>query len=258
MLEVSKISISQKFSSKFLFIEFEINNTMEDINEYQFDILRSDAYNGKYEVVASDVKNFCFKDYSVNLINPTIEYFYKIRIIDKVTNEISESDVKKLTLKSDDNYITYLNYINNKYLNDVIADDKLKLLKRKRFGTYCECYDDVREKSSKANCTMCYGTKFTGGYFPPIDISVNYLNSPNLSEELDVKGISQVGTPVQFWTTSFPIIHQGDIIVLPDNSRCKVVSWANSEKNNVSLRQMVTIQKIPESDVIYKYPIEEE
>lgn len=258
MLEVSKISIDQKFSSKFLLVEFEICNTMEDINDYQFDILRSNAFNGDYEVIAIDVKDFSFKDYSVNLLNPTIEYFYKIRIIDKIGNDVYESNVKKLIIKNDDEYITYFNYINNKYLCDVIADDKLKLLKRKRFGTYCECYDDVREKSKKANCTSCYGTKFAGGYFPPVDISVNYLNSPSLTEEFDIKGISQNESPVQFWTTSFPKIHQGDIIVLPDNSRCKVISWSNSDKNNVSLRQTVTIQKIPESDVIYKFPIEEE
>lgn len=257
MISVSNINVSSKYSNQFLAVEFEINNTMEDLSSYQFDILRSEATNGDFEVVAIDVKDFLFKDYSVNLLNPVIEYYYKIRIIDKLTNEVSESDVKKLKTKSEDNYVVYFNHLNNIYLEQVIADDKLKLLKKKRFGEYCECYDDVREKSRKPNCPSCYGTKFKGGYFPPIDISVNFLNSPTLTEDFDMKGINQAETPVQFWTTSYPQIMQGDIIILPDNSRHKVISWGNSDKNGVSLRQMITIQRIPPSDVVYKYPIEE-
>lgn len=256
MIKITSVNTLPQFNKGFMYVTFEIDNTMEDLSDYQFDILRSDASNGDFELVAINVQNFEFKDYSVNLLNQALEYYYKIRITNKRTDEIYESDTKQTTTHTSNNYTSYLRHLNKIYLEDVINNPKIKYLKKKRFGQYCsECYDDVREKPRKQNCKCCYGTKFEGGYYPPVEISVNYLNSPSKPENLGVSGINIEETPFQLWTEEFPIISTGDVLVLHDGTMHRVISWASTDNGEQMLRQILQIQKIPYSDIIYKYPI---
>lgn len=255
MVKVINIQLTPKFDQGFMYVTFEIANTTENLDDYQFDILRSNAINSDFEYVAMNVKNFEFKDYSINLLNQFIEYYYKIRVTSKLTNETYDADIEKTSTHNSDQYFLYLKHMNKIYLDEVINNTPIKLLKKKRFGQYCECYDDVREKSRKPNCTNCYGTKFDGGYYPPIEIHVNYMSAPMTPETLTMTGTAIEETPMQLWTSDFPVIRPGDIIVLEDGSRNKVITWSNTDKGQQTLRQIIQIQKIPYSDVIYKFPV---
>ena len=255
MIKVLEVAIEPQFSEGFMYVTFEIANTTENLSDYQFDILRSDASNGEFEYVGINIKNFEFKDYSVNLLNDALEYYYKIRITNKLTDESYDTDVEKTMTYNSEKYFSYLKIMNKMYLEDVIANPPVKYLKKKRFGQYCECYDDVREKSTKQNCTKCYGTKFDGGYYPPIDIYVNYMSSPTKPENMSVTGTTIEETPMQLWTGDFPVISQGDVIVLHNGFRYRVISWASTDKGEKTLRQILQVQKIPYSDVIYKFPV---
>lgn len=257
MLKVLSVTATPQFSKGFMHVSFEIANTMEELTDYQFDILRSDASNGDFELIAINVQDFQFEDYSVNLANQQLEYYYKIRVVDKDTDEILESDIASTVNYSENEYVNYLRYVNKIYLEDVINNPKVKYLKKKKFGQYCsECYDDVREKPRKQNCKCCYGTKFEGGYYKPVEISVNYLvDSSSKQENLGVTGINVEEGPIQLWTSEFPIISPGDILVFSDGTRFRVVTWSNSDRAGRTLRQTLQAQKIPYSDIIYKFPV---
>jgi len=42
------------------------------------------------------------------------------------------------------------------------------LLKRRLFGEECECIDTLTKEVRNAQCAICYGTGYVGGYYPPV------------------------------------------------------------------------------------------
>lgn len=259
MIKITSVVATPNFNKRCMYVTFEIANTMESLTEYQFDVLRSDASNGDFELIAINVRDFQCEDYSANLANQELQYYYKIRVTDKVTDETVESDVASTMTYSENEYVTYLRHINKIYLEDIINSPKVKYLKKKKFGQYCsECYDDVREKPRKQNCTCCYGTKFEGGYYTPIEISINHLvDSSAKQENLGMTGINTEEGPIQLWTAEFPIISPGDVLVFRNGTRFRVITWTSSDRAEQTLRQTIQAQKIPSSDIIYKFPIQE-
>lgn len=255
MLKLKNLKVQTQFSCQFLYITFEIDNTYEKVTDYQFDIYRSLASNGEFEVVSTDVMDFNFKDYTVELYNSAIKYYYKIKITNRKTKEFEYSEIIPVNDPIPDNYGFAINAINNLYLDRVIKGTML-LLKRKRFGTYCSCYDDIRESSSEQNsCLKCYGTGFLGGYFHPIEIQVNTYNSPSKGERFEPVSVSEEDRMIQLWTGNFPPLQVGDILVDSSNIRYRIMSWEGTGKGPYFLRQIVQTQKIPETSIEYKIPI---
>jgi len=75
MVQIKKINIINTLSLDFLLIQFEIEDTEEDLNNYEFDIYRSNSPEGDFELISSNVESFEYKDYTVNLYKKSISYY---------------------------------------------------------------------------------------------------------------------------------------------------------------------------------------
>lgn len=257
MLEVNKATASNRLGVDKIFIQFTIKDTTESLSNYKFTLLKSNFPDDNFTPIIDHIEEFeCF-DYDINLYNADIHYFYKIRITNLITGEKRDSFVFGLNETLDDEYGFYLSELYSIYLDAAINNSPMILLKKKRTGEICGCFDDIRNTSRASKCTNCFNAKYSGGYYNPVDIRVCFLNAPVENERMDHSGIVSDDTPIQMWTGNYPIIQQGDILVdKVTGTRFIVTTSQQSLKNKTTLRQTLQIDRIPESDVIYKLKIE--
>lgn len=256
MIKIKDFEIRTDFGFEFTNISFTIEDTIEDLSVYSFDLYRGSAVNDEFNLVYSNIQNFECNDFSANLLNDEIMYYYKIKITNILTDEFTFSDIMPSYKIKCDNYAYYLTEVYNKYLEDVIGNEEILLLKRKRTGELCECFDDIRGPRNSDKCEKCFGTGYVGGFYPPMIMRVNYLNTESIQEEMDIKGTFKSDGPRQFWTCNYPIIQEGDIVLdTLTNARYTVQSWQPSRKNGFLIRQVIQITRLPESSIFNKVTI---
>ncbi|MGL5718189.1 MAG: hypothetical protein ACRCX2_34610 [Paraclostridium sp.] len=239
------------------YITFTVKDTREDLDNYKFTLTRSGFEDGDYENIIDYIDGFECIDDTVNLKNEDIVYFYKIMITNLINSSISYSDIFYINGRKSDTYSEYFNSIYSTYLDCGINNTEILYLRRKRQGTLCNCFDDIRKSSKKTKCTDCFQTNYTGGYNKPLKINICYLNSPAETERFEVSGVSGDKTPISAWTGNYPVIQPGDILIDSfDNTRYVVMSMQPSFKNKILIRQTIQIQRMPKTDVIYKLKIE--
>lgn len=258
MISTKDLKATSIYSSHFIYISFSIEDTTEDISKYRFDLYRSNSPTDNFNLIHTNILRFEFCDYSVNLLNPEIKYFYKIKTINLSTGKETFSDVFSVIDKKGDEYTYYLQELYDLYLDAVINNSELLLIKKIRTGQRCDCYDDVRNSSSEGNkCRKCWGTGYVGGYYSPIKIMANFYNTQGEQEEMIATGTIETKSPIQLWVPAFPIVQENDILLdTSTNQRSKVMSVRPSIKNGKVIRQTLEISKIPEGDLIYRMPID--
>lgn len=239
-----------------VYITFSIKDTYEDPSNYKFSLLRANFENGEYEVICDNIYDFeCF-DYSANLLNDDIAYFYKIKITSLESDDINYSEVFSINSRNGDNYTSYFGDIYSMYAKNVINNEKLYLLKKKKSGQICSCFDNIRNIARNSRCTTCYSTKYIGGYYDPVEVNVVYINPLNEHNRFEVSGVSSATPPLQLWMGNYPLVKPGDILVdSVDNTRYIVTNCQQSIKNRVLIRQTLQIDIIPRTDIIYRLDI---
>lgn len=256
MLNVNKVIVSNSFGMEKLIVSFYIDDTDENLDDYTFNVYRSETGTDDYQCIAQNVGYYYFEDYSVNLYNNNIKYFYKIEIVNQITGqrELSES-FGFLEVNEPDMWGSAIEEIERAYLHYVIKNDTMLLLKKKRFGQVCRCYDDIRYQTDP-KCLSCYGTKYVGGYENAVPIEVNYQNPSQRTQIFEVFDMDgEERSPIQLWTFNFPIVQPEDVLIDSKNNRYRVVSVTPTTKNNFILRQIISIQRIQTSDIVYKIPL---
>lgn len=255
MIKFKELRATSKMSVEFINISFTIEDTVEDLTNYRFDLLRATHSEGPFQIVLSDIKNFECNDYTVNLRNQEIMYFFKIRAVNFKEDKELISDTFSTPIAEQDNYSFFFDEMYSQYL-DIIGNADVYLLKRMRTGQRCDCYDDIRGSRMGDKCTSCFGTGYKGGFYQPIKMRVNYMNVPISTEDMTPGGSFEGKSNVQFWTTSYPAIQESDIIVDSQTGmRSIVASCQPSYKNGYTIRQTVQIASIPETSIIYKIPV---
>lgn len=256
MIQFKDVTIRTDFGLEFVNIRFTIEDTKEDLFNYQFDLYSSAAINTGFELIHSNIQDFECNDYTANLLNDEIVHYYKIKATNLKTGESIESEAVSTIDGKSDNYSYYIKEIYDMYLENVIANSEVVLLKRKRTGELCECYDDVRGARLSDKCKSCFGTGYKGGFYPAIKLKVCFLNVEATQESMDIKGTFKENTPLSFWTSNYPLIEEGDIIGnLSTGDKYTVASWQPSYKNGYLIRQTVRTERLPGSSVFTKIPL---
>ena len=256
MIEFKSFDTRTDFGFEFINISFTIEDTIKDLSVYRFDLYRANAVTDEFKLVYSNIQNFECNDYSVNLLNDEIAYYYKIKATNIMTDETLFSEIIPTYKNTSDNYSYFITEVYDKYLNDVIANEEVLLLKRRRTGELCDCYDDIRGSRYGDKCQCCFGTGYKDGFYPPSKMKVCYLNAESMQEDMDIKGTFKENSPRQFWTSNYPLIQEGDIIVdTLTSDKYTVTSWQPSYKNGFLIRQTVQMTRLPESSIYNKIKI---
>ena len=257
MVDIKTIAVTDQFGLNSLVVDFSVGDTSEELTNYRFDLYKANHQTQTYFLVQADIKDFTYRDFAVNLYNISINYYYKVKVTDLTTNETKLSDIySEYKSARADVHALGIVEIHEIYLENIVTN-KMLLLKKKRTGQVCSCFDSVRRRSNPVSCVLCYGTKYSGGYYPPYEIYTNFLNPPTRIEYFAQNDVGEwEGTPLQLWTQNYPLVQVQDIIIDRMNNIRYVVSNCHpSYMNFYLIRQTFEIQRLPDSNVVYKYPI---
>lgn len=257
MLTLKRLDIFNNFSSFFL-VRWTLNDTTEDLSDYTFSILSSLSPNDGFAVLAADITDLEHQVANANMFDSSVHVYFKIKIKNIVTSEeVTDPIMSSLIMTPRDNIADAIIYQERYLLENILGRAKAKLLIRKRCGTRCTvCWDADTREITKSNCTSCYSTGYAGGYMNPVDVPISFTE-PGYINKFDIGDIRDIQQNVtQAWASNYPLILPQDVIVDSTNRRFRVVqSQPTTKDGNIYLRQILQLQLIPPTDVIYKYII---
>ena len=252
MVDIKDIDVSSEYGISRLIVSFKTSDSLIDLSKYRFDVYRSDYSSDGFVLVGFDINTDTFIDETVNLVDRTKHYYYKIGVTDRETGDFALSDITGHTDKHRcDVWGSAIIDIESLWLEHTIDNDEIWLLKQRSGGELCSCYDDIR-KVADPRCPYCMGTKYVGGFYPAQPIKVNYQNSTTISEGFDQQGISEEVTPISFWMPNLPRVFPNDIVIGQNDVRYIINSVNTTYKNHYVIRQIVMATPIPKSDRRYK------
>lgn len=79
-----------------------------------------------------------------------------------------------------------------------------------------DCWDAIRQQRSTYDCPTCYGTGFVHGYYDALPIYIS-ISPEQIAPDVPLTGITVQGQ-MSGWTSGFPLLNPGDIVIDPTTS----------------------------------------
>lgn len=261
MLQVTKLTV-RSFNLDHLDLFWEISQVagprvdqdMHEIFNYEFYVLRAgDSPMGPYEQIGGPLLDtYRFRDVQVSLLHKWREYYYKLKIVDRRTDEVIETEPVG----------------HNQPPPDLIAGEIIRqedmlfrefsgrrcwLFPKRTFGPRCSCYDLTQKRVTRGNHLPCYGTGFLGGYMAPVECFVQIDPSPKESSHTTLQELQPGDTTARL--IAHPPFSKDDVLVESENRRWRVIKVSSTERLRATVRQELTIHEIPRGDIEYALPI---
>lgn len=233
----------------------------EDINEYEFIVLRSESPEGEFEIVSPGlIDTFTFIDKDVNTRNKWRKFYYKIEALHTPSGRVFSSEAKSSFIPTDMTLIGLEIARRERILlsgagsNSGFVGIPCTLFIRRTFGPRCpECWDYIK-RQIKGPCDACYGVGRYKGYMAPI-YPVYFQIEPH-AQSVDHSNIGELQhAQTSGWTSNYPLLSPGDVIIEPGNRRWRISSVATTEQFRVPVRQIVQLFYIDPSDIEYRLEV---
>jgi len=242
------------------YVEWFLDRAFSEPGPYVFYIERAREFNSKYEVV-NVVENQPFGYDPRVLDDPSgfANYFYRIRMRTGKGNYYLSEPVwsgewwdKKESLIA--NRILQKEILR---LKKTAAGVKGYLLRKRYWGEPCtRCLDLGTGDSTDSRCPVCFGTKFIGGYYDPIEYWVG------TSVTTADKRLSGNGPTILVMencrSLSIPSIDENDIWMNAYTSQVyRAMPGVGSivELRNIPVVLSVNLRLLPSTDIMYTYGI---
>jgi len=138
------------------------------------------------------------------------------------------------------------------------AGIRVLILKKKHFGRKCnECIDQVTGYQIDSLCLNCYGTRWEGGFEPPIEAWLERGPMDN-NKALGGSGWMTEDFEGQVRAVAYPLFTRDDIVVEAEtNTRLRVLRISTAELRTVPIVQILTVRVIPRNEIEYKVIVDE-
>lgn len=258
MIKILDTALAQ-VSPSFITVSWTLEPTTESFLDYHIDIYRSELPSlqaADYDLVASGISPYyhgSYNDITISgLTTKYATYNYKIAVINNTTEETVYSLPKGLSVTSD-NDARYIIKHRELVLNRLSGADFI-LLKRKTFGTFCTaCYDETLQRQSDSKCTVCFDTKYTGGYYLPHRFRAQMNNNPP-RHVLTTYGYWQDSDAI-ITMSNTPVLSPTDIIVDRLGVRWRVVTIKTVNKAMFLISQQAQVRQVEIDNIVYSFPI---
>ena len=257
MISIDSLSIDDCYGVDFLYITFKVSGMVKPPEDYKMDLYKSVNQTEFFVMIAENLNSYQYTDRSVNLLNTKNEYFYQVKITDLNTGDVVASQIVRYNSVEPDRWAMGIEEIESRYLDYVIHEQdvqKAYLLQRRRTGARCSCWNPNRESTDNQFCEICYGTGYVGGYYPPIEIKMGNYNPSTYQNVFSPSEDTETIAPQQIWVRSVPKVENDDVIV-DGSDRYIITAHTNTSKGRFLLRQICSLDLIPRSNVIFKFPV---
>lgn len=247
-LEVRNIRV-RSLSIDFNEIAWEVASTSEDILDYTFQVLRSEAGEGPYEEVSPPLEDlYFFLDNRVKAHNRWRQWHYKIRVVHKPSGESRDFGPKQFGGDADLIATEIRKHLN--LLFREFVGRRCWILPVRTFGQRCpDCFNETLKQRTRSGCLTCFDTGWVRGYHSPVESFVQIDPSPETNQQTNVGEIQQSNTTARLGF--YPPLKPKDVIIEPDNRRWRVTQKNSTQRLRVDVHQEVQLHEIPKGDVEY-------
>ena len=244
-------------------IEWELVDCFADPGPYVFQL--QFGYGGEppaddWENVGIPAEDALFLiDGETRLFNTTMEAFYRVVLTTAMETYISPI-VSGLSANHFRDWRIARKITRQEFKRgDRFTSLTVSFLRRRRYGPPCSrCLDSLTGEATEANCPVCYGTEFTGGYFAPLrDL---FLDLPlEASRELqdERRGTVKDVKLEEVRIANCPFLNSEDVLVEERAGRRWFIKTVRrgAEVRGVTLVYLVEMALAPFTDVIYTVPV---
>lgn len=251
MLIVRRLLV-RSLDTDFHEVSWELENTSEDVLDYSFQVLRSESPEGPYTPLAIAFQDhYTFIDNTIILGNRWRQYFYVLRITNKLTAETF--DTPPASRAPDPDLIARELRSHMLLLFREFAGRRCWILPARTFGQRCSCWNKTLNQSKRSGCELCFDTGFVRGYLSPIETWVQFDPSAKSEQQTSIGAQQQVNTTARL--PYYPPLKPRDIIVEPENRRWRVVQVNQTEQLRAAVHQEVQLHEIPPKDIEFSIPL---
>jgi hypothetical protein len=256
-----------------LTVSWEIEPTVLDSSDYTLSVLRSESEAGPFSVVGSAFAAGSTDEYvdsTVNLFSKIRRYVYRLRVTRSSDGETLDfgSTSPRQVVQGDDPGGVYL-----RSPPDVLALEAIRrfdlqlqrfsgrqvlLFTQKTFGTYCTtCYDKLKRRRTRSNCSDCYDTGYDGGYYSP---KQTYAGKAPDKVVTQIGPIMELQPSDRLWVMpARPRVKPRDFLVDAEGIRYRVLHLPSIGEKLWSLtHQRVVVRELSRDQVEYAYPLTQE
>jgi hypothetical protein len=132
------------------------------------------------------------------------------------------------------------------------------ILRRIVYGTRCtDCTDETLGGPVSSECASCFGTGFTGGYYPGVNVFTDLADTASSPDNtaLTPNGPAEV-KPCEAVFPAYPMVKFKDLYVdSSTNQRYEIQSATADEYRGNNIRQIVVLSRLQPSDAAYQVPL---
>lgn len=230
-------------------LSWKIENTGEDVLDYNLQVIRSESMAGPWDVLSEPFSDkYLFYDRFNKPFHNWRALFYSVRVTHKQTGEQKEYGPVQQQAEPDLVTRELRRHIN--LLLREFAGRRCWILPLRTFGQRCpSCWHDRLQKRTKSGCRTCFDTGFARGYMHPIEVFAQIDSSPPTVDAPNAPG-RVTGRVVDIGN-----IKPRDILIEGENIRWRVVAVNQTELARAPVHQELQLQEIPASDIEYAIPL---
>jgi len=269
MLRFTSLSV-QGFTVDALTVAWEVEPVdplafhSEDV-EYR--VYRSNSPEGPFDLLTETplVDTFAWVDTSLNRRSFWRKFYYKVEATYVPTGWTGETIVQRAEVQRTRavQMLVALEIVRRERLllggigvTPGFTGTRCAVFIRRTFGQHCaECFNPVLKRSSVEKCSRCFNTRYVGGFFAPISQYFNFEPSPQIMQVVNWGECQPSET--DGWTTNYPLLSPGDMVVEDTNRRWKVDRVHCTKRLRIPVRQICRFSEINRSDVEYLVSVDE-
>ena len=252
-LEVKNVKV-RSLSVDYNQVTWEIADTTEDVYDFTFQILRSEAAAGPFDAVSPEMEDqYIFVDNTIKGSHLYRQYHYLVRVKHKASG--TTTDFGPFSKGPEPDLVaTELRKHINLLMREFIGR-RCWVLPVRTMGQRCgDCWNDRLKKRTRSGCRTCYDTGFVRGYHRPMEVWVNFDPSPSNEQPTNVGRVQQTSTTARMGF--FPPVKPDDLIIEPENLRWKVRTRSTTQQGRAPVTQEIQLHLIPSSDIEYVVPLD--
>lgn len=260
MIQVTKI-IVRSFNLDQLDVFWEISpiaapqdaSRPHEIYDYDFYILSSEAALGPYNIVGGPFRDvYSFRDNKVHLLHKWRQYYYKIRVKHRTSDEEQEFGPAS-SLEPEPDLIAAEIIRQEDILFRELVGRKCVLYPARTFGPSCSCFDPYTNRRTRSQCKLCFGTGWLGGFMSPVEVYVQIDPFPKYAQSTSLQEVQPSDTVGRM--ISFPPVAPRDILIESENRRWRVLKVTPTQRLRATVHQELQLHEIPKGDIEYNLPV---
>ena len=251
MIKVGHILV-RTLSLRSLKVSWEVEPTPEDVLDYRFQVLRSEAPGGPYEPRTDwFTDRYEFLDNQADPFHTGRVFHYQIRVKYLPTGALEDYGPGYIGEEPDKAALEVRRHWDVELRE--FTGRRCWLFPIRTFGSTCaSCYDKSTQRVLESHCLSCFSTGFVRGYHHPVETWVKI--APTEEDQKHQVVVMQKGA-TRLLLGSQPDVKVKDLIVFPDGKRWKVGTVETTTRLGAVLHQSVVVTECERGDIEYEVPV---